>query len=228
MKTVSRILLSLALFAALASAEKVIWHRTYFVALGLDAAFSAAGDLNGKGSYEIGEESSKQAVYVPYLGSFAIPGLEAGVNFNQHTIAIAFGIWQPDVNYGKETDRFTETDANYWRFAAEYRYYFFWPEDFEVGPGLSYSFSRYSVHDAAFGENRFGEETRESAIFVGNSFAASANLRYKLRPFGIDVAFRYRAMFFRGASTNENGYSQLSETLWQHQFEVGAKVFYEF
>lgn len=228
MKTISRILLVVSLFAVFASAEKVIWHRSYFLALGLDASFSMGGDLTGKGYSTIGEESSKQDVYVPYLGSFVIPGVEAGVNFNQHTISISFGMWQPDVNYGKETDRFTETDANYWRFAAEYRYFFFWPEDFEVGPGLSYTFSRYSVHSAAFGENRFGDETRESAIYSGNSFAASANLRYKLRPFGIDVAFRYRAMFIRGASTDENGYSQLDETLWQHLFEVGAKFFYEF
>ncbi len=226
-----KILALLLIFAGFGFAgERVIWHRSYFVGLGLDASFSFAGDLDGKGFFEADDDDGKdgERIFIPYLGSFPIPVVEAGVNFNQHTVAIAFGLWNPDVNYGKNSDDFTETDANYWKFSAEYRYYFFYPEDFEVGPGLSYTFSRYSVHGAGFYTDKYGDEKHEAAVYAANSFALSANLRYKMRPIGIDVAFRYRAMFVRSVSTDYAGYSDLSRTLWQHQAEVHAKVFYEF
>lgn len=220
--------LAVAPFLFAGKQERIIWHRSYFAALGIDAMFSS-GDLDGFGKFEAeGDDgSADETVYVPYMGSFPLPVAELGVNINQHTISVSFGMWQPSINFGKETDDYEDVDANYWRFAAEYRYFFFWPEDFEVGPGLAYSFSRFAVHDAAFGENRNGEYQSE-AVYAGNAFAASANLRYKLKPFGIDVAFRYRGMFFRSVTTDEGGYSDLSKTLWQNVFEISAKAFYEF
>ena len=110
----------------------------------------------------------------------------------------------------------------------EYRYYFFWPEDFQIGPGLAYSFSRLSVHDAAIGMDKYSGEFRESAVFAANAFALSANMRYKIRPFGMDIAVRYRPHFIRSVSTSSSGYNDLSETLWHHSLEIGGRVFYEF
>ena len=31
------------------SHEKIIWHRSYFISIGLDASLSLGGDLDGKG-----------------------------------------------------------------------------------------------------------------------------------------------------------------------------------
>lgn len=222
----------LALFSAgfAKESEKVIWHRSYFVSVGLDVIFSAGGDLDGKGLYKAdGDDGNAgERVYVPSIGTFPLPLFEAGVNFNQHTIAVSFGLWNPDVNYANGTDDYTGNDANFWRFSAEYRYYFFWKEDFQVGPGIGYSFSRLSVKDAAFGTDKYGSEYREEAVYSGNAFAVSANMRYKMYPFGMDVAFRYRPIFFRSVSTDTGGYSDLSETLWEHTFEFSGKVFVEF
>lgn len=226
-------ILVLSLFATFCFArnsEKIIWHRSYFVSIGLDVVFSAAGDLDGKRFYKAdGDDgNAEERVYVPSIGTFPLPLIEAGVNFNQHTIAIAFGIWNPDVSYAKETEDETGNDANFWRFSAEYRYYFFWPEDFQIGPGLGYSFSRLSVKDAAFGSDKYGSGFREDAVYAGNAFAISANMRYKMRPFGMDIALRYRPMFIRSVSTDSGGYSDLSETLWHHSLEFSGKVFVEF
>lgn len=207
--------------------ERVIWHRTYFVSLGLDASLSLGGDLDGKSVLDADSEK-KEKIFVPSIGSFPLPLAEIGVNFNQHTIAVSFGMWNIDVSYGEDSEYNTGNDANYWRFAAEYRYYFFYPEDFQIGPGLSYSFSRLSVHSAAVGEDKYGEEFREAAVFAANAFAVSANMRYKIRPFGIDIAIRYRPLFIRSVSSDTAGYSDLSETLWHHNIEIGGRVFYEF
>lgn len=207
---------------------KVIWHRSYFISLGVDALFSLGGDLNGDGAIEANGDDTDDVVYLPHIGSFPLPNIEAGVNFNQHTISVNFGIWQPDVRYGEDTDYFTEDDANYWRLGVEYRYYFFWPEDFMIGPGLGYAFARYSVHGAAIGFDKYDGEYREAAVFATNSFAVSANMRYKIRPFGMDVALRYRPTFIRSLSTETAGYCSLSETLWHHMIEVSARVFLEF
>lgn len=231
MHTLSKILLALLFVTSVSFAgyrDKVIWHRSYFVSLGLDVLFSVGGDLDGKGFLEAEGEDADETVYIPYIGTFPLPSIEAGVNFNQHTIAVHFGIWNPDVNYGKDTDVYTGNDANFWRVGVEYRYYFFWPDDFMVGPGLGYAFSRLSVHGAAFGNDKYDGEYREAAVFAANSFALSANIRYKVRPFGIDVAFRYRPTFIRSLSTETGGYSDLSETLWHHMAEICVKAFVEF
>lgn len=207
------------------SHEKIIWHRSYFISIGLDASLSLGGHLDGK-SYM--KSDGDEGIFIPSIGSFPLPLAEIGVNFNQHTVAVSFGMWNIDVNYGKGSDYETGNDANYWRFAAEYRYYFFWPEDFQIGPGLAYSFSRLSVHDAAIGMDKYSEEFRESAVFAANAFALSANMRYKIRPFGMDIAVRYRPHFIRSVSTSSSGYNDLSETLWHHSLEIGGRVFYEF
>ena len=84
------------------------------------------------------------------------------------------------------------------------------------------------MHSAAVGEDKYGEEFREAAVFAANAFAVSANMRYKIRPFGIDIAIRYRPLFIRSVSSDTAGYSDLSETLWHHNIEIGGRVFYEF
>lgn len=226
--------LSIFLIIALAAAgfaqnrDRVIWHRSYFVSLGLDASLSIGGDLDGKGSMKADGSDEEETVFIPSIGSFPLPLAEIGVNFNQHTVAVSFGMWNIDVNYGNGSDYKTGNNANYWRFAAEYRYYFLWPEDFQIGPGLSYSFSRLSVHGAAVGKDKYADEFREAAVFAANAFAVSANMRYKIRPFGMDFAIRYRPLFIRSVSTDAVGYSDLSKTLWHHNIEVGGRVFYEF
>ena len=53
-------------------------------------------------------------------------------------------------------------------------------------------------------------------------------MRYKIRPFGMDVALRYRPTFIRSLRTETAGYCSLSETLWHHMIEVSARVFLEF
>ena len=217
----------LASLSFAAGHDRVIWHRSYFVALGIDASLSVGGDLDGKGFIRSDKESNR-GIFLPDIGSFPLPLAEIGVNFNQHAIAVSFGMWNIDVSYGKGSEYETGNDANYWRFAAEYRYYFFWKEDFQVGPGLGYSFSRLSVHSAAIAEDKYSGEFREAAVFAANGFALSANMRYKIRPFGMDIALRYRPMFIRSVSTDSEGYNSLSETLWHHNIEIGGKVFYEF
>lgn len=208
-------------------AGDTVWHRSHYIALGVEAPFSW-GDLDGKGSF-VADDDEGETIYIPRLGTFPLPTIEIGANINQHTIAVSFAMWEPDVNYGKGTDNYTETDANYWRAMFEYRYYFFWPEDFQVGLGLSYSFSRYSVHSAVFGKDKYDEDKRSTAIYGGNGFAPSINLRYEItQHLGLDAALRYRLMYFGSVSTDDGGYSDLSENLWENFFEISAKAYFQF
>ena len=70
MRSLSKILLALLFVTSVSFAgyrDKVIWHRSYFVSLGLDVLFSVGGDLDGKGFLEADGDDADETVYIPYI-----------------------------------------------------------------------------------------------------------------------------------------------------------------
>lgn len=215
-------------FAAFAAAQEYHVTRTHYIALGLDATFNT-GDFDGKGTYKIDSDKDPETVYNPYLGTFFVPSIELGANLNQHTVSLVFGMWKPKTNYGKNTDEYTENTANFWRISIAYRYNFFWPENFQIGPGIDYTFARLSVNKSAFGKDKYGDETRGGTVHSGNGFTPSINIRYFFGSgLGMDAAIRYRLMYYRYVTTPANGFCNLDNANWEHTAEIGIKLFYQF
>ncbi len=212
---------------AFAGGQRIV--RSHYIALGLDASFSW-GDMDGKGTLETNnDEDAPETLYIPNMSDFIVPNIEIGANINQHTIAASFGMWTPTVGYAEDTPDVTEKGANFWRFSVEYRYNFFWPENFQLALGLAYSFARLEVENSVMGTDDYGNATRGNATHTGNGIAPSATFHYLISDnIGADITLRYRLLSFGSVTTPDNGFCSLDESLWQHFGELGARLFYQF
>lgn len=206
------------------------WIRSHYIALGADFSLSK-GHFNGKkilsASDEEGVEPENTAV--PELGHFIVPNVELGANMNAHTIAVSLGIWKPKLEYAKNSNDPQEERALFWRLGVEYRYYFFWPEKFQFGLGLNYSFTRISVPHAVSGYDSMGSSTTGKVIFSGNGAALVTSGRYYLNDhFALEASFKPKIISFGFITTPANGFSGLDDSLWQFFAELGVKAVIQF
>ncbi len=204
------------------------WERSHYIALGADVSLSK-GNLNGRKIVTAGREAKVEQTAVPELGHFIVPNVELGANMNAHTIAISFGIWKPNLETQKYTREESEERGWFWRVGAEYRYYFLFPEVFQIGLGLNYSFTRISLPKAAESENQMGNITKGEAIFSGNGPALVTSARYYLNGnFALEAILRARLISFGYVTTPESGFSDLDDSLWQFFGELGVRAVVQF
>lgn len=75
MKKLFAILLAIACAPIFAqNHERIIWHRTYFVSLGLDASLSLGGNLDGKSVLDADSEKKKKSLFLYRFLSVAACG----------------------------------------------------------------------------------------------------------------------------------------------------------
>jgi hypothetical protein len=204
------------------------WVRTHYIALGADISLSK-GNMNGQKILTAGETAEAERTAVPEIGHFIVPNVELGANMNAHTVALSFGIWKPNMETEKYTSEESKERGWFWRVGAEYRYYFLFPEVFQIGLGINYSFTRISLPKAVESEDSTGTPTQGEAVFSGNGPAFVASARYYLNDnLALEAVLRARLISFGYVTTPESGFSNLDDSLWQFFGELGVRAVMQF
>lgn len=214
-------LLFASLFCTQAFAENY-WPKSYFVRAGFNMAYSN-GDLNERGLSLEDTTGEKMRVYPPDLGLIPSPELELGVNmrFFSLTVGFQYSHLSEDLTDDDDSD---ETNLAIWRFGFEFTYNLNWPEDFQVGLGLGYSFTTLYVGKSAYLDD---ESYRSRLLGSGVGFILNVHY-YFTEHIAIVPAVKIYENWFKNVYTGPSALCDLDPFLWQTFFSASLSVQYQF
>lgn len=222
MKKIASILLLFAgLFCTQAWAEDY-WPKSYFVKAGFNVAYSN-GDLNERAISLEDTTGEKMKVYPPNLKLIPSPEIELGVNMRFFSLAVTFqySFLTGGLTDYEDTD---PTDISMWRFGFEFTYNLNWPEDFQVGLGLGYSYTTIYVGNSAYMD---GESYRSRLLGSGVGFILNAHY-YFTDHIAIVPSVKIYENWFKNVYTGPSELCDLDPYKWQTFFTAGLSIQYQF
>ena len=115
-------------------------------------------------------------------------------------------------------------DATIWRVGFEFTYNLFWPEDFQVGVGLGYSYTNITAENTAF----IGEKVQDSHL-MGSGLALVTNIHYYFTEnFAIVPAVKFYENWFKFVNSKATGTCDLDPFLWQSYIFASIGLQYQF
>lgn len=220
-KFVSVFLLFAGLFCSQALAEDY-WPKSYFARAGFNLAYSN-GDLNERAFSIPDTTGEKMRVYPPDLSFIPSPEIELGVNMRFFTLSVGF-------QYTSQSQGLTDyedsdgTDVTVWRFGFEFTYNLNWPEDFQVGLGLGYSFTTLYVANSAYMD---GESYRSRLLGSGVGFILNAHY-YFTEHIAIVPAVKIYENWFKNVYTGPSELCDMDPYKWQTFFTASLSIQYQF
>ena len=204
-------------------AKEYQWPRSYYVSAGFGAMVSK-GDFNDR--FVSGKDSAgvKGEIHPPALEFFAMPDFMLGVNLGQFTFGIGFQYWNSEQTLAAFPDESYKQDTRIWRAGIEVTYNLFYPEFFQIGLGLGYSFNNVKVENAAV----FGEDIYD-ASFTGSAVAFIANIHYYITEhIAMVPSIKVYESWFMNVNCNRIETSDLDPYLWQTFIYANLSVQYQF
>ena len=145
-----RLLIILALlFTAHSAFAEGEWPRRFFFSAGF-GMFASTGDMNERVLSMTDTTGRTQKIHAPDLGVFASPDFTLGVNVREFTFGFNFQIWNSEQDIYGFPDESVTGNSLYWRISMEFLYNFLWPEDFQIGIGVSYSYTTLTTENTAY------------------------------------------------------------------------------
>ena len=170
MKKLKIIALLICLCAGFTFAEEYYWPRSYYVSAGFGAQVSK-GDFNERAISGTDSAGVKGYIHPPALEFVATPDLMVGVNLGAFSLGLGFQYWTSEQVMAGFPDESYRQDTRIWRASLEVTYNLFWPDFFQIGLGLGYSYSSVKAENAAI----FGTDAYD-ADFMGSAVAFIANI----------------------------------------------------
>ncbi len=216
------IILALLIMAMAAHAEEA-WPRSFFASAGF-GIYATRGDLSDRVLSMTDTTGRKQTIHAPEISFFASPDITLGVNVREFTFDINFQIWETEQDINGFKDESVTGNSLFWRISMEFTYNLFWPEDFQVGIGMFYSFTTLTTDNTAYIEDEVSESE-----FMGSSFGILANVKYYLLDnLAIVPYVKIHETWFRNVYTEASGLCDLDSYIWQTFFFVGLNVQFQF
>lgn len=214
---------AIGIFCSQALAEDY-WPKSYFAQAGVNFAFSN-GDLNERALSLKDTSDNLMRVYPPDLSFIPSPEIELGVNMRFFSLSVGFQystLSEDLTDYEGDDD--SSVDMTYWRFGFEFTYNINWPEDFQVGVGLGYSFTTLYVDKSAF----LDEEPYRSRL-LGSGVGLILNAHYYFTDhIAIVPAVKIYENWFKNVYTGPSELCDMDPYLWQTFFTASISVQYQF
>jgi hypothetical protein len=156
------------------------------------------------------------------------PDYNIGVNIREFTLAASFQYWTMQGSIPTLPAPQNEQDMRFWRFGLEGTYNFFYPDFFQVGVGLGYSFSKLTIKDnVSNAKGFFDSELNGSAI------ALVTQIRYFITDnFGLTSALRIYENWYKSVHTKNSGTVDFHELdisyYWQTYIAVSIGAMVQF
>ena len=212
---------AVGLFCSSANAEDY-WPKSYFARAGLNFSYSS-GDLDERSISLRDTSGEKMRMYPPSLGVMFSPDIELGVNMRFFSLSVSFQYsWLTPVLTDDPSQE--STDVTFWRFGFEFLYHFTWPEDFQVGVGLGYSFTTLYIGNSAYLDE---EAYRSRLLGSGVGFILNAHY-YFTEHVAIVPAVKIYENWFKNVYTGPSELWDLDPYKWQTFFGVSLSVQYQF
>lgn len=228
MKHLFAILALLSTFALAEDYGDSYWIRSYFASVGF-GAMATRGDLGDINIY-LDNDGKKEVVHTPSTKILGTPDIMLGVNMRHLSFGVNFQYWtfEGELNgfenaetHNKETHN---EDCRYWRFGFEFAYNFFYPEIFQVGVGLGYSFTNLSTKNSASSEEGISKST-----LMGSGVGAITYIRYYITEhFALSPTLKIYENWFKSVNTKNHGTDDLKSYLWQTYIGVSVNAMVQF
>ena len=223
MKKMKVIALFVCLLAGFTFAEDYYWPRTYYVSAGFGAQVSK-GDFNDR--FLFGKDSAgvKGEIHPPSILFAAAPDLMVGVNLGAFTSGFGFQYWTSEQDISGFPEDTYMQDVRIWRAGLEVTYNLFYPEFFQIGLGIGYSYSSVKAENSAF----FGADVYDTE-FMGSAVAFIANIHYYITEnIAMVPAIKVYENWFKNIHCSRIDNNDLDPYLWQSFVFAGVSVQYQF
>lgn len=210
-------------FANAALAEEYYWPRTYFFSAGF-GAFVSKGDFNDRAITGFDKDGVKGYIHPPAIEFTATPDFSAGVNIRQFSLALNFQYWTSSPALAGFSDESYKQDTRIWRIGFDIEYHFFWPEFFQVGVGLGYSYSSVKSKNAAF----FKDDVYD-AEFMGSAISFITDIRYYISDnIAMVPAIKVYEGWYKNVHCSRVDNNDLDPYLWQTFLLASVSVLVQF
>ena len=217
-------LLCSAVFAQPEDSDFSYWPRSYFASISF-SVIANRGDLFDR-TMVLKNDGIEETVHLPNTKVLVSPDYSIGVNIREFTFSASFQYWSMRGSIPTLPEPINEQNMKYWRFGIEATYNFFYPEFFQVGVGLGYSFSKLSTENNVSNyKGYFNSELNGSAI------ALVSHIRYLITDnFGLISSLRIYENWYKSVYTKNSGTVEFHEVgdsyYWQTYIaiSIGAMV----
>ena len=217
-------LLCSAVFAQPEDSDFSYWPRSYFASISFNV-IANRGDLFDR-TMVLKNDGIEETVHLPNTKVLVSPDYSIGVNIREFTFSASFQYWSMRGSIPTLPEPLNEQNMKYWRFGIEATYNFFYPEFFQVGVGLGYSFSKLTTENNVSNyKGYFNSELNGSAI------ALVSHIRYLITDnFGLISSLRIYENWYKSVYTKNSGTVEFHEVgdsyYWQTYIaiSIGAMV----
>ena len=217
-------LLCSAVFAQPEDSDFSYWPRSYFASISFNV-IANRGDLFDR-TMVLKNDGIEETVHLPNTKVLVSPDYSIGVNIREFTFSASFQYWSMRGSIPTLPEPINEQNMKYWRFGIEATYNFFYPEFFQVGVGLGYSFTKLTTENNVSNyKGYFNSELNGSAI------ALVSHIRYLITDnFGLISSLRIYENWYKSVYTKNSGTVEFHEVgdsyYWQTYIaiSIGAMV----
>ncbi|SHI84087.1 outer membrane beta-barrel protein [Fibrobacter sp. UWP2] len=204
-----------------ADEDEGYWPRSYYINLGFGAV-ATRGDVNERAISVTDSTGAKSIIYTPAIEIMPMPDITLGVNIRCFSLDIDFQYWNSSnelIDNPEVTEKYT-----YWRFGFEFMYNFFWPDFFQIGAGIGYSYTNLKTENSAY----IGGKIQNSEL-MGSGFAFITNIHYYITDnFSMVPAIKIYENWFKAVNSKATGTLDLDPYLWQTYVMVSVGLQYQF
>ena len=200
------------------------WPRTYFASIGFNV-IANRGDFTDHTAQIKYEDKPEQTISFPITRVLVSPDYNIGVNIREFSLAGSFQYWSMMGTIGNDyPDEIKEQKMRYWRFGAEFTYNFFYPDRFQVGLGLGYSYTSIKTNNSAYDSKAYS-----NAEIMGSGIALISNMKYFLTEFfALSPSLRIYENWFKAANTRSTGTQDFDSYVWQTYVAVSINAMFQF
>lgn len=197
------------------------WPRSYFIHAGFGAT-ATRGDINERPITVTDSTGKKSTIYTPALEMIPTPDFTIGANIRDFSLAINFQYWKTSSEFiGNET---LSEDVTLWRLGFEVTYNLFWPDFFQIGLGLGYSYTNLKTEHSAF----IGDRILASTL-MGSGVGLITNIHYYLTDnIAMVPAIKIYENWFKAVNSSATGTCDLDPYLWQTYVLVSLGLQFQF
>lgn len=230
-----KVLLIIALFCSIISAQPTDsdfsqWPRSYFASIGFDV-IATRGDFFKRTLRIQNKDGLEETINFPTSKVYMSPEYSIGVNIREFSLATSFQYWSMQTPV---TNIPEEQKMRFWRLGVDFVYYFFYPEFFQAGAGIGYSYSSIKTENSAI-----SSQGREHAELMGSAISLIGNIRYYVTSFFcLNPSMHiyegwYRAVNTRNSGTIElnkknNGIKDKNSYVWQTNISISISAMVQF
>lgn len=223
MKKLKIIALLICLLAGLTFAEDYYWPRSYYVSAGFGAIVSK-GDFNERAITGKDTAGVEGKIHPPALEFFASPDLMLGVNLGAFSFGLGLQYWKSEQVLADFLDDSYKQDTRIWRASLEVTYNLFYPDFFQIGLGLGYSYSSVKSNNAALFQDGIYD-----AEFMGSAVALITNLHYYITDnLAMVPSIKIYENWFKNVHCSRVDNNDLDPYLWQTFILAAVSVQYQF